>query len=73
MRIIESLGKTEEDLTRIRQDVVDIASSSKTLDEALHTMREKYEVESLIVGFLFYAGAFTTSSYEDTTQKLRMN
>jgi len=60
MQVINSFGLTPEDVARIRQDIRNIAKSSETLDAAIQKMCEKYEPESMIAGFMFYAGAFTT-------------
>ena len=60
MSMIEAFGLKTEDAKRIQQDIKNIADSSKTLEEAIHAMCEKYDAESLIAGGMFLAGAFTS-------------
>ena len=73
MQIIDSFGLTTEDAARIRQDIHDIAKSSETLDAAIRTMREKYDAESMVAGFMFYAAAFTSPSYGTPFMAPNMN
>lgn len=62
MNITTALGCSDADAARIRKEIQSIARSSKTLEEALAVMGEKYDTESMIAGFLFYALVFEQPS-----------